>query len=160
MSVIDAVDRFWAKVDKSGDCWLWTGASSGRTEESKYGIFWFEGRLWKAHRFSYFIANGELPDLQIDHRPKCSKRCVRPDHLRLATNKQNNENLAGAQVNSKSGVRGVVWTKRLARPWRAQAMHNRRLHSGGQYATIEEAEVAAIALRNRLFTHNDQDRVS
>jgi hypothetical protein len=36
--------------------------------------------------------------------------------------------------------------------------HNRRAHYGGRFTNLEEAEAAAIALRNKLFTHNDMDR--
>ena len=36
--------------------------------------------------------------------------------------------------------------------------HNRKQYYGGYFDTIAEAEAAAIALHNRLFTHNDADR--
>jgi hypothetical protein len=29
-----ATDEFWARVDKTGDCWVWTGSRSG---EAGYG---------------------------------------------------------------------------------------------------------------------------
>jgi hypothetical protein len=39
-------DRFWAKVDRSGDCWLWTGGVSN----GGYGAFNFNGRQQGAHK--------------------------------------------------------------------------------------------------------------
>ena len=38
--------------------------------------------------------------------------------------------------------------------WKATAFHNGKHHIAGYFDTIPEAEAAAIALRNELFTHN------
>jgi hypothetical protein len=82
---------------------------------------------------------------------------VRPDHLRPATQKQNQENLSGARSDSKTGVRGVCWDKRR-RKWRAQVGHNGTVIYVGNFSSIAEAEAAVIARRNELFTHNALDR--
>lgn len=39
----DARRRFWAKVDRTGDCWVWTGALA-----SGYGRFKVAGRVYGA----------------------------------------------------------------------------------------------------------------
>ena len=72
--------RFWKKVDKSGECWLWTGARAS----NGYGHLWVGGRFGKqvaAHRLSYEMHHGPVPDgYFVCH--KCDvKACVRPDHL-------------------------------------------------------------------------------
>jgi hypothetical protein len=149
-------ERFWSKVDKSGDCWLWTGhrLSGG------YGQFMVKkGQRVVAHRFSYELASGPIPTgLQLDHRYTCPKNCVNPEHLRPATQKQNSENLFGPHGhNRSSGVRGVTWVKARDK-WKAQVGHNGRLHFGGEFKELSDAEAAAVELRNRLFTHNDADR--
>jgi len=71
--------------------------------------------------------------------------------------KQQNENVRGAKVNSKSGVRGVCWEPRVSR-WRAVVKHNLRQVHVGTFKTIEEAERAVIAKRLELFTHNEVDK--
>lgn len=149
-------ERFWAKVHKTDDCWLWTAYC---LRDYGYGQFWDGSKRVLAHRFCYELLVGPIPaGLQLDHRVTCPKNCVNPDHLRPATNKQNQENTAGARVDNKSsGIRGVHWDKRKKR-WHVSVGHNRKLHFGGTYADLRKAEEAAISLRNRLFTHNDVDR--
>lgn len=100
-----------------------------------------------------------IPDgMDIDHM--CHVReCVNPSHLRACTRKQNLENRAGADRDSKSGVRGVHWRKDI-RKWNAKVRHNSRDYYVGVFQSLEEAEAAVIAKRNELFTHNDTDRAA
>lgn len=143
-------ERFWSKVDKTGDCWLWTAScySSG------YGQFWRDGGWVLAHRLAFEWAHGEIPEgMQVDHR--CFHRnCVRPNHLRLVTHAQNQQNRRGAQSNSTTGVRGVYWSKRH-RKYEAQVGLNGKRYHVGLFDTLEEAKAAVIAKRKELFTHDD-----
>lgn len=79
------IARFWNKVDKSGECWIWTAARN----ERGYGLFHIRaGQRFYAHRFSYSLRFGTLGDLCVLHR--CDNpRCVRPDHLFLGTRGDN-----------------------------------------------------------------------
>lgn len=146
-------ERFWSKVDKSGACWLWTASKN----TGGYGGFRLEGRKRLAHRVSYAWAYGHVPEgLKVDH--KCHVRnCVRPDHLRVVTTKQNMENRSGPTVRSKSRVLGVSW-KKASRKWVARVRHEGKLHHVGLFDTIEAASYAVTTRRNELFTHNDLDR--
>lgn len=150
-------ERFWAKVDKSGDCWLWTGSTAGI---AKYGKFWDGERLVPSHRFAYELLVGLIPDdKELDHRATCPKHCVNPAHLRPATTKQNSENVLGARSHSTSGVRGVRRSHSGNR-WQARVTHNGQELHVGSFPTLEEAEAAVIAKRLELFTHNDLDRMT
>lgn len=148
-------ERFWAKVDKTDGCWLWTGSTIkgyGELQRGRRG----EGKVL-AHRFSWELANGPIPpSRELDHRVTCPKRCVRPSHLRMVPHKQNGENRDGAQRNSTSGFRGVSF-HRQTKKWRAHATHHGKSIHGGLFSTAEKANEAAIALRRRLFTHSDMD---
>jgi hypothetical protein len=76
---------FWSKVHRTNDCWFWTsGHKSGG-----YGNFVLRGKPTLAHRFSYELANGPIPEgLFILH--SCdNKLCVRPEHLRAGTQLEN-----------------------------------------------------------------------
>jgi hypothetical protein len=147
-----AVDRFWAKVDKTETCWNWTATGS-----NGYGHFSLNRRSVGAHRFSFELVNPPIPaGMDIDHT--CHNRsCVNPEHLRLATRKQNCENLSGAYKNSKSGIRGVYWIESGKR-WDAFVGHEGKLMRVGSFSTSDEAERAVKARRLELFTHNDTDR--
>jgi hypothetical protein len=142
-----------ARTDRTGHCWLWTGYRHDRG----YGQLLVDGSMWFAHRLAYELANGAIPaGMQIDHR--CHVRaCVRPSHLHAVTPMANQENRAGANRNSLSGVRGVSLNPRT-RKWYARVTHQRRGHNAGPFKTMPEAEVAVVALRNALFTNNLTDR--
>ena len=89
---------FWARVDKSGDCWLWTGASS-----KGYGQFMVESRLRYTHQLAYEWARGPVPSgLQLDHLCRTTM-CVRPDHLEPVTARVNN--LRGTGAAAKNAAR-------------------------------------------------------
>jgi hypothetical protein len=141
------VDRFWSKVNKDGDCWLWTGyiGSNG------YGRYHYNGKQRPAHRAAFEITNGPVaPELFIDHLCH-NPLCVRPDHLRAATPKQNQENRSGAQVNSKSGVRGVFPDKKSGK-WQARVRSNGKVYWSAYFDDLKEAEAAVIAKRREAFT--------
>lgn len=156
----DERERFWSTVDTSNadGCWLWTAW----TDDKGYGYFSLGGssrRHVRAHRVAWEWANQRpIPDgYQIDHICH-TPGCVRPEHLRLATNKQNLEN-RGLFRNNTSGVRGVSWSK-ARNGWHARVCHNGKFIQCGLFNNLAEAEAAVIAKRNELFTHNDADRSS
>lgn len=88
-------DRFWEKVQKTDSCWLWTGSKQGRMG---YGYLHIGGKKdrkpSRAHRLSWVIHNGPIPDgLYVLH--KCDvPACVNPDHLFLGDHKANMQDCA------------------------------------------------------------------
>ena len=92
-------DKFWSKINKNGpvpsdrpelgQCWVWIAS----LDTTGYGRFWSgtrpDRRLQPAHRISYELSVGYIPDgMDIDHlcRNRC---CVNPSHLEPVTRKEN-----------------------------------------------------------------------
>lgn len=154
--ISDPKTRFWPKVEKTDTCWNWTA----HKDCHGYGRFGLGSRVagvGMAHRFSWELENGPVPEgLDLDHI--CHNHaCVRPSHLRAVDRKRNMENLAGAYSTSKSGIRGVSWDKSRGL-FRATLTHNYKHITVGRYKTAEEAAQAIQAKRLETFTHNNLDR--
>ena len=78
-------ERFWKNVDKqSNGCWRWMGFMKfGR---GRIGI---NNRQASAHRVSWIIAHGAIPDgADIRQGENCRDYCVNPDHLQLVKTKR------------------------------------------------------------------------
>lgn len=83
---LSPAERFWARVEKSPTCWIWTGARTplghGRIRLEGYGES-------LAHRWAYIQLVGPIPEgLVLDHL--CANPpCVNPAHMDPVTHWQN-----------------------------------------------------------------------
>ena len=97
----DVAIRLWKKVEliPFHECWEWVGSLQG----SGYGQIWREDRLVSVHRVSWELHFGSVPNgLLVLH--KCDNRsCVRPDHLFLGTNLDNQQD---CKAKDRLGNRG------------------------------------------------------
>ena len=130
-------NRFWEKVIKSDGCWNW----SRYLDSWGYGRFQVKGRMEYAHRVSYQLAKGEIPEgLELDHL--ClNPACVRPDHLEAVlprTNKIRGFGVSGKNIRKTHCVNGhafvgsnIRWTTRGTRSCRECDNIRRRATSKG-----------------------------
>lgn len=92
--VVPPEERFWSKVHKTDRCWLWTAST-----KNGYGNFYLAPGQWVyAHRFSYELHYGPIPDDQLVCH-SCDtyypigdisyRLCVRPDHFFLGSHADN-----------------------------------------------------------------------
>jgi hypothetical protein len=80
----DNVARFWSKVIKTPDCWLW----SGQPGNDGYGYIGVDGKNVGAHRYSFYLEHGYWPEPACLH--SCdTPLCVNPAHLRQGTIQDN-----------------------------------------------------------------------
>lgn len=91
-------ERFWEKVEKTPTCWIWTaGASAG------YGRIHDGGRWRAAHRVSYELHRGIIPEgMTLDHLCR-NKLCVNPDHLEMVTSAENTRRHYRLKTHCKRG---------------------------------------------------------
>lgn len=97
--------RFWCKVEKSDDCWLWTA----KRNQLGYGKFAVTSqREVYAQRFAWEAEHGPVPAVrERDHLCR-NRACVNPAHMEPVTHRENVRR--GAHVNRATCANGHPYT--------------------------------------------------
>ena len=91
-------ERFWSKVDKSGDCWVWTGPR----------LPWGYGMFLRstAHRYVYVLSHGPLPRNVFVCHTCDNPPCVNPAHLFAGSSRDNQlDRLAKGRWSNQNSVK-------------------------------------------------------
>lgn len=87
----DAIERFHQKYEiNESDCWIWTGGTRPNSKGVPYPRHWTDDlKSIGAHRFSFELVHGAIPQgMYVCH--KCdTPLCVNPDHLFLGSHQDN-----------------------------------------------------------------------
>ena len=101
-----AAERFWAKVDKTpgqgpkGECWEYKGA------KGQYKRFWHNGHFVGAHRCSYELHYGAIPNSLFVCHHCDNPPCVRPTCLFVGMHE---DNMADMDAKNRRRTRGSKW---------------------------------------------------
>lgn len=128
-------DRFFEKVTKTDSCWLWHRVPLGK----RYGQFRLGSKMIPAHRASWMLHNGKIPQgLYIRH--KCDNPiCVNPEHLELGTQKDNMNDMTSRKRQSKGSHRpDAILTEEHVKMMR-------ELHASGYYTNNQLARLFGLA---------------
>jgi len=149
------IKRFWDNVDKKGDdeCWEW----KGYIQCQGYGTKAFgNGNDIFAHRISYYLANGYLPNEPLIIRHKCkTKCCVNPNHLESGTQKQNMED------KRRDGTAAIGFRHGKAVLTDAQVLEIRAKYVPNFYTCPKLAEEykSAISTIHRIVTYKTMNNI-
>lgn len=109
-------DQAWLEAncipEPNTGCWIWLNSAdtSNGLANFLYGTTNYQGRRFKAHRFAWIIANGEIPiGLNVLH--KCDfTLCVNKDHLFLGTQRDNMRDCAAKRrTGNQRAARALPW---------------------------------------------------
>lgn len=165
---MESNQRFWSKVDRSGDCWIWLAGK----DRKGYGKFSVgnsrdedgnrRNSMVSAHRYAYEMVHGSIPHHEGFHGMcvlhRCDNpSCVNPDHLFLGTNEDNvhDMDMKNRRVNAqpKGSMHGMAILDEL-RVSEIVAKRNSGI-TGASVAKeygVSQATVSAI-MKGRLWRH-------
>lgn len=134
-------ERFWQYVDRHGPngCWVWTASR----DLHGYGQIFRGGHRqagsMRAHRVSWVLHYGPIPNgLGVLHH--CDNPpCVRPDHLWLGTPRDNSEDRDRKGRTRPPSRPAVTW----------QQQHPERILRGAQISTAKLTDALVLEMRRR-----------
>lgn len=102
-------DKFWRRVEKKEFCWEWIGSKfRGGYGQLTHGEEIYQHKNLKAHRVSYEIHFGKIPEDKIVCHHCDNASCVNPDHLFLGTWQDNVQDMIqkGRRFNTEGEKNG------------------------------------------------------
>lgn len=148
-------ERFWEKVDRSGECWVWTG------DRDRWGY----GRLWThvdgkptyefAHRLSLEMVGSPVPAGLYALHTCDNPPCVNPEHLYAGTILDNNTDRESR--GRRIAPRGEDHASALLTEWQVRDIRARYPHAASASALASEHGVSRSLIRavasRRLWKH-------
>lgn len=151
--VTPIADRFWRRVAKTDNCWLWTGTR----RSDGYGVIQ-RGRkgegLVRVHRLSWELAGNVPPAVGMDLCHRCDIRnCVNPAHLFVGTRTDNMEDAVAKGRTCRGADRPQArLTEEVVRSIRARHASGDRVVDLAREVGVTPSGVYGV-LSRRLWRH-------
>lgn len=136
-------ERFWNKVEKSGDdeCWNWK--ASFRKHSEKYGAFWMNGRHHPSSRIAWILTNGEIPHGYVVCHKCDNPSCCNPSHLFIGLPSDNDaDRVAKGRQCRGSAQKGAILNETIVLVIRAMSenigMKKTAEITGIKYGTVRD----------------------
>ena len=155
----DDLGRFLSHVSKKGHggCWMWTAATDGKG----YGRSFLNGGNIPAHRLSFYLHNGYLPEGLVRHT--CDNPgCVNPSHLVEGTAKENAEDMDERGRRPRGSARVSSNRRNAPKLDEAKVSEMRKAAAAGRNCAELALEygvspsVALKAVRGKTWKHVEQ----
>ena len=144
----EQVPFFWKLVEKrsSDECWVWIGCKV----KDGYGRWRCDGKAILAHRYSYILHNGPIPDGLLVCHTCDNPSCCNPAHYFLGTKKDNNDDKErkGRSRHAEGEAHGnATTTEETIICIRQRHANGESLGSLGRYFKMSKSNVSAIVKR-------------
>jgi len=118
------------------------GSIAGSVTKDGYIYVRVGQKQYPGHRIAWFLHYGQQPEGNLDHRDN-NPANNRINNLRLATSKENNQNVGKTSRNT-SGVKNVYWNQNA---WIVRLRVNGKITYFGRFQNLFEAREHAIEMR-------------
>jgi hypothetical protein len=152
------IRNFWAKVNKTDNCWMWTGC----VDKDGYGQITIQYKSYKAHRISWQMHCSEIPKGLIVCHHCDVPQCVNPDHLFLGTVKDNADDMMnkGRQLKGDRNHNAILDDNKVIEIKRLIAQGKFSLREIGDIFGVTTASIWQIK-DGRSWRHlNENDSIS
>jgi hypothetical protein len=143
--------RFWANLDKSGDCWTWKLATRGA---HGYGITKWQGRSYATHRVAWELTHGPIPPGVLVCHHCDNPPCCRPDHLFLGTPRDNMQDMIAKGRARPPSRRGEAAGRALLTENQVRAIRRRHADGETMAALARDYRVGFGTVRNIVYRLN------
>jgi len=105
--------RFLSRVKRNPKtgCWIWQGKPHCDNYGCGYGRFWIKKEKYYAHRLSYTLFKGDIPEGLVVRHSCNTAMCVNPGHLYTGTVEENNRDKIGMRYYKYTVPKKLTLTK-------------------------------------------------